>query len=95
MAQITTYNTVQAEWSERKKSSVRETKNLLTDADSKTDTITFFHQEIAGDGHALQGDRLALLFFFHPEIVGDGRALRGDKLALLPLDLLCSPGRIA
>ena len=56
----------------------------MTDADSRTDTITFFHQEITGDGRALRGDRLALLCFFHQEIAGDGRALRGDRLALLP-----------
>ena len=42
-----------------KKSRIRETKNLSTDADSRTDTIKFFHQEIAGDGHALRGDRQA------------------------------------
>ena len=30
---------------EGKKSRIRETKNLLTDADSRTDTITFFHQD--------------------------------------------------
>ena len=34
-------------------SRMQETKNLLTDADSRTDTIEFFHQEIAGDGRAL------------------------------------------
>ena len=36
-----------------KKSRIRETKNLSTDADSRTDTITFFHQVIAGDGRVL------------------------------------------
>ena len=36
-----------------KKSRIRETKNFSTDADSRTDTITFFHQEIAGDGRVL------------------------------------------
>ena len=36
-----------------KKSRIRETENLSTDADSRTDTITFFHQEIAGDGRVL------------------------------------------
>ena len=44
----------------------------------------FCHQEIAGDGCVLQGDRLALLPWFHQEIAGDGRVLRGDRLALLP-----------
>ena len=29
-----------------KKSRIRETKNLLTDADSRTDTITFFNQKL-------------------------------------------------
>ena len=43
-----------------KKSRIRETKNLSTDEDSRTDTIKFFHQETAGDGRALRGDRLAL-----------------------------------
>ena len=38
---------------EEKKSRIRETKNLSTNADSRTNTITFFHQEIAGDGQAL------------------------------------------
>ena len=35
------------------KSCIRETKNLSTDVDSRTDTITFFHQEISGDGGSL------------------------------------------
>ena len=70
-----------------KKSRIRETQNLSTDADSRTDTITFFHQKIAGDGHALQGDRLALLCFFHQEIAGEGWLFEET-------DWLCSPGRI-
>ena len=36
-----------------KKSRIRETKNLSTDTDSRTDIITFFPQEIAGDGRVL------------------------------------------
>ena len=37
----------------KKKSRIRETRNLSTDADSRTDTITFFHQKISGDGRVL------------------------------------------
>ena len=41
----------------------------------KSHTITFFHQEVEGDAHALRGDRLALLCFFHQGIAGDRHAL--------------------
>ena len=60
------------------KSCIRETKNLSTDADSKTVTITFFHQEIAGlqvmDVLFEETDCLCYTFF-HQEIAADGRAL--------------------
>ena len=49
--------------------------------------LTFFHQEIAGEGRALrEADRLCYTFF-HQEIAGEGQALRQCRLALLPWDL--------
>ena len=56
------------------------TKKMMhtTDADSRTDTITFFHQEIAGlqvmDVLFEETDWLCYTFF-HQEIAADGRAL--------------------
>ena len=52
--------------------------------DEKSNSMQFSH-EIAGEGHALWGDRLALLCFaliFHQEIAGDRCALWGHRLAL-------------